>query len=316
MARRRGPGATDARPTARPGSAPARRLLTWAFRLAWLSLPFLAGPALGAALDDASTPVRTLAATGLWVGWAVVLGASLVTSTVSLTVLRIGAPAAVAAAVAAALAGHVSPGGLAVTTASAAVALAAPLGAAFVQGSAYGDETRLPLRPPGLLLLGPIELAWAGAVAGVIAGPLLLAARQWVAGAAALLVGLPVAAVCGRALHQLARRWLVFVPAGLVVHDPVGLVDSVLVRRADLASVGPAPAGTQALDLTQRALGLALEVRLRPGTTVAVLQRSGRDQAPATPAALLVGPTRPGEAVAEARRRRLPVVRAASPARP
>ncbi|MBK9179225.1 MAG: hypothetical protein IPM45_06550 [Acidimicrobiales bacterium] len=292
---------------ARPAPPPSRRLLVWGFRLVWLSLPFLAGPALGAALDDASGPVRAVAATGLWLGWAVVLGASLVTSTASLTIVRIGAPAAVAAAVAAALAGHVAPGGLAVSTIAAVLALAAPLGAAFVQGSAYGDETRLPLRPPGILLLGPVELAWAVAVAGLATGPLLLAARQWVLGAATLAVGLPLAAVCVRALHQLARRWLVFVPAGLVVHDPVGLVDSVLVRRVDLASLGPALAGTDALDLTQRALGLALEIRLRPGAAVPVLARRGRGQAPASPTALLVAPTRPGRAVAEARRRRIPV---------
>ena len=131
-------------------------------------------------------------------------------------------------------------------------------------GSSYGDERRMPLRVPGPLLAGPLVLVWAVAVAGVAAGPLLLAARQWVAGAAAMAAGLPAAGVAVRSMHTLARRWLVFVPNGLVVHDPLVLVEPVLLRRADVRSLGPAPADTAALDLTRGALGLALEVRLVP----------------------------------------------------
>ena len=82
-------------------------------------------------------------------------------------------------------------------------------------------------------------------MAGVAAGPLLLAARQWVLGAVALVVG-AVAVWWGvRVLHGLSRRWVVFVPAGMVVHDPLALVDPVLVPRAALRSLPrPPPTAT------------------------------------------------------------------------
>jgi hypothetical protein len=279
----------------------------WPARVTWLVLPAVLGPALGDALDDASRPVQVVASTGLWLGWAAVLVATLVPTTVSLTALRVAAPAAVVSAMAAV----VADGGSATTVVGLAGALVAALvafwpgtGEAFVAGSSYGDERRMPLRVPGPLLAGPLVLVWAAAAAGVAAGPLLLAARQWIAGAAVLAVGVPVAVVAIRSLHTLARRWLVFVPNGVVVHDPLALAEPVLLRRADVRSFGPAPADTAALDLTRGALGLALEVTLAPPASVVLASggRGGVSEA-TTAAALLVAPTRPGAVVAEARRR-------------
>src|SRR5439155_6317326 len=111
--------------------------------------------------------------------------------------------------------------------ASAAVTMAivfAPDTALFcVNGPAYPNERRFPLRPPAPLLVGPMALAWALGVTGLTAGPLLLAARQWVLGSVAFVVGLPVASILVRSLHVLSKRWVVFVPAGLVIVDPLGL---------------------------------------------------------------------------------------------
>jgi hypothetical protein len=281
----------------------------WPARVTWLVLPVLMGPALGDALDDASRPVQVVASTGLWLGWAAVLVATLVPTTVSLTGLRVAAPAAVVAA----LATVVADGGSAATVVGLAGALVAALaafwpgtGESFVAGSSYGDERRMPLRVPGPLLAGPLVLVWVAAAAGVAAGPLLLAAGQWIAGVAVLAVGFPVAAAAIRSLHTLARRWLVFVPNGVVVHDPMALAEPVLLRRADVRSFGPAPADTAALDLTRGALGLALEVTLAPPVSVVLAGRGRRGVSEATTAAaLLVAPTRPGAALAEARRRRL-----------
>jgi hypothetical protein len=269
----------------------------------------LLGPAAGDALDDASRPVQVVASIGLWLGWAVVLVATLVPTTVSLTALRCAAPAAVVAAVAATVADGASGATVAGLAAALVAALAAfwpGTGEAFVAGSSYGDERRMPLRPPGPLLAGPLILIWVAAAAGLAAGPLLLAARQWIAGAAALAFGLPVAVVAFRSLHTLARRWLVFVPNGVVVHDPLALAEPVLLRRSDVRSFGPAPADTAALDLTRGALGLALEVRLAPPVSVVLagVGRQGVSEA-TTAAALLVAPTRPGAVLSEARRRRL-----------
>jgi hypothetical protein len=281
----------------------------WPARVTWLVLPVVLGPAVGDALDDASRPVQAVASIGLWMGWAVVLVATLVPTTVSLTALRVAAPSALAAAVAAA----VADGPSATTVAGLVGALLAALaafwpgtGEAFVAGSSYGDERRMPLRVPGPLLAGPLLLVWAAAAAGVATGPLLLAARHWVVGTAALVVGLPVAFVAIRSLHTLARRWLVFVPNGVVVHDPVALAEPVLLRRTEVRSFGPAPADTAALDLTRDALGLALEVRLASPVSVVLAGAGRRGVSEATTAAaLLVAPTRPGAVLAEARRRRL-----------
>ena len=121
---------------------------------------------------------------------------------------------------------------------------------------------RCACRPP--LVLGPVPLAWLAAVVAPVAGALLLAAEQWLAGAAVLAVGLPLAAVAVRALHGLTRRWVVFVPAGFVLHDHHALVEPVLFPRRSIRRLGPAPAdpGPDTTDLTQGALGLALELEL------------------------------------------------------
>jgi hypothetical protein len=285
------------------------RVGPWPARLSWLALPLLAGPALGDALAGASRPVQVVASVGLWAGWAVVLVATLVPSTVSLTLLRIAAPGAVVAALAAAVAGDTSGADVAALAGSLVAALAAfwpGTGDVFVDGSSYGDERRMPLRVPGPLLAGPLLLAWALVAAGLCAGPLLLAARQWAAGTAALVVGLPAAWLAARALHSLARRWLVFVPAGVVLHDPLTLAEPVLLRRADVRSFGPAPAGSGALDLTRGALGLALRIEVSPPASLVMVRagRRGASEAANAPE-VLVTPTRPGAAVAEARRRRL-----------
>ena len=281
----------------------------WPARVTWFFLPVLLGPAVGDALDDASRPVQLVASIGLWIGWAVVLVAALVPSTVSLTALRVAAPAAVMAAVAAVVADGPSAAAVVGLVGSLVAALAAfwpGTGEAFVAGSSYGDERRMPLRVPGPLLAGPLVLLWAVAVAGVAAGPLLLAARQWLAGALALAIGLPAAAVAVRSLHTLSRRWLVFVPNGVVVHDPLALAEPVLLRRGDVRSFGPAPANTSALDLTRGALGLALEVTVAPPVSLVLAAGGGGGASEATTAAaLLVSPTRPGAVLAEARRRRL-----------
>ncbi|MGH9231220.1 MAG: hypothetical protein ACRD07_21255 [Acidimicrobiales bacterium] len=281
----------------------------WPARVTWLVLPVVLGPAVGDALDDASRPVQLVASIGLWVGWAAVLVATLVPTTVSLTALRVAAPAAVVAALAATVADGTSAAAVAGLVGALVTALAAfwpGTGDAFVAGSSYGDERRMPLRVPGPLLAGPLALVWTVAAAGVAGGPLLLATRQWVAGAAVLAVGLPVAGVAVRSMHTLARRWLVFVPNGMVVHDPLALAEPVLLRRADVRSFGPAPGDTAALDLTRGALGLALEVRLAPPVSL-VLASGGRSRVneSTTAGALLVTPTRPGAVLAEARRRRL-----------
>lgn len=287
------------------------RVTLWVLRLLWFSLPYSAGALFVDALDGRSSGVGSTAAVGLWTGWAIGLIALLVPHTVSLTFLRIVAPASLAAALWAMTADSTLATELlavVVTGVISVIVMSAPVGAAFVNGTAYGDERRLPLRPPGRLLLGPIPLAWAVAVAGAGTGPLLLGARQWVLGAIAVGAGVPLALVAVRALHGLGQRWLVFVPAGIVVHDFSALADPQLFRRADIDRFGPALADTDAEDLTLMAPGLALELAfVTPMTIVRRPERRRPLDSGNRVGALLVTPSRPGVALREAESRRIPV---------
>lgn len=285
-------------------------LRPWPARATWLVLPFALGPALTDALASRSHDVRWTAAAILWAGWALTLVALLVPRTASLTALRTAAPVALVVAGWATWAGGAASIGDIVALGGAAVAVAAafsPLtGDVFVDGSSYGSERRMALRAPTALLLGPLPLTWAVAVVAVAIGPLLLAAHQWVAGGIGLVIGVPVAWFAARSMHQLSRRWIVFVPAGLVLHDPIGQPEPTLFLRKSVRRLGPAAAASAALDLTQGAFGLVLELDLVEPTDMLV-PRSRSTSETVSVDAVLFTPTRPGALLEEARGRRLPV---------
>jgi hypothetical protein len=279
----------------------------WAFRVIWATLAVGAGPALAESLSTASRPVQVVASLGLWAGWAGVLLASLVPRASSLTVLRLGAPAPLVATAAAALHDASDRVGddavaLGLAAAVAGIALLPTIADAFVDGSSYGAERRFALRTPPSVLLGPAPMAWLLAVGAPATAALLLAAESWiaggvlgVAGAAGIRLGVP-------ALHRLSRRWLVFVPAGVVVHDRSALPEPVLLPRRTIARLGPALAGSDAHDLTLGATGLALELAFTTPVELA---------AGVTAERALVAPLRPGAVVAEARDRGYAVATAA-----
>ena len=282
------------------------RLLPWMLRVAWAVLPFVAGPGLADGLDGWDTQVRTAASVGLWVGWAVVLLATLVPHPVALTVLRIGAPAGAVASTVAAMNGGRAPAALLWWLLVLAVAFLPETALGYVNGPAYPNERRYPLRVPGPLLLGPLELSWAVVVGVPTATVLLLADERWIAGALVAAPGIPAAVLLARAMHGLARRWVVFVPAGLVLHDSSALVDPVLFLKAVVESLGPAPADSDSLDLTQGALGLALELQLTEKVPMVLTKPGNRLGESGASARLLVTPTRPGAVLAEAASRGLP----------
>jgi hypothetical protein len=283
----------------------ATSLPVWLLRGAWVGL-LAAIPAIGAALDGRSGAVQTVAAAGLWAAWGAGLVASLVPSPVSLTAVRVLAPAAPVVAVAASIAGAgvvASIVAMAVGVLAVIVAFTAEVGHAFVQASAYGDEARFLLRPPGPLVAGPLELAWL-VLAATAAGPLLLAARAWVPGSVLTIVGLVIVVGLTPRFHRLALRWFVFVPAGVVIRDPLVLSDTAMVRRAAVAALRLAPATTTATDLTGKALGPAVELDLIGPANVTMAgtfsERSGHT---VTVESVLVSPSRPGRLLAEAGRR-------------
>ena len=283
--------------------------------MVWATLAVASGPAFADALHDASRPVQIVASVGLWLGWGAVLAATIVPRAATLTVVRLAAPAPLAAAAVAAARG---PAGvddaiaLGLGVAVAAVALLPATADTFVDGSSYGPERRFALRSPPALLVGPAPVAWLLAVAVPGAAALLLAAAAWVPGAVLGVVGAAGIGLGVPALHRLSRRWLVFVPAGLVVHDHLALADPVLLRRPTFVALGPAPAGTDAVDLTLGAGGLALELHLDAPVDIAVARGAGRrrEAVPVTADRYVVAPLRPGAVLAEARERRYPMATA------
>ena len=297
------PVASEGRPAAGAGGEPG----PWAFRIAWIVLPFTTGPLLSDALSSTDDAFRITATVALWAIWALTLAAALVERTLTLTIVRVAAPAAVAAAAwATAATSSIEAWKAALAFASTLLAAAAALspltGDAFVNGSAYGPERRMALRPtvPALLLA---PLAWAIGVAGLAAGPLLLAAGELGPGLAALVVGGGLGVLALRALHGLSRRWIVFVPAGLVIHDPLTMSDAVLFPRRSIVRLGPAEpadaASDRVLDVTGGAPGLALHVEVDVPQSIGV--RDGRRRTTNVEVAdILVTPTRPGEVLAEA----------------
>jgi hypothetical protein len=286
----------------------AARVFPWFVRVVWAVLPLVAGPAFADAFDDRSRAVQLVGSVGLWAAWAVVLCASLVLHPLSLTLVRAGAPAAALAAVAAGI-GGAGTGATVVAFAAAVVAslvaLLPEVAVAFVNGPAYPNERRFPLRAPGPLLLGPLQVAWAMCVATPAAAALLLASKQWVTGVLLVVVAAISIAILGRSLYALANRWLVFVPAGVVLHDPMTLADPMLFRRKDVASFDLAAADTDALDLTARAFGLAIELEVAEPVPLAMIETRARAPKPVTASKLLFAPTRPGAVITEARSRRL-----------
>lgn len=279
----------------------------WLLRVVWFVAPFAIGPALAESLDGRDG-IATVASGLAWLGWAIVLIATLVPRSSSLTVVRMVAPGAVPIAIwAAVVSGESALGALAVVAAlvAASVALIGPgVADAFVDGSSYGDEQRVALRVPLSLLALPVPLAWSSAAAGACTGPLLLGARLWIPGAVATIVGAGIVVGVGRRLHVLSCRWLVFVPAGVVLHDPLHLSEPILLPKRTLKRFGPVSDAGDAADVTGHALGLVLE--LRPSEPIDVGFRRGRDASEdETVTALLVAPTRPGATLTIARERRL-----------
>jgi hypothetical protein len=264
----------------------------WLARLAWVLLPVSAGGALGDALASWSSSPARVAAVFLWSAWSIGLVALLAPRPWGLTALRIVAPAAVVLTLASVTSTSAASAILAgsTTIVAAVLAMSASVAQTAANSIAYGDEVRFPLRTPASLLVGPVPLAVVLIGAGACAGPLLLADGRVVAGIACCALGLPVAFAMVRSLHSLARRFLVLVPAGVVVVDPLTLADPVLMRREQIARIGHLRNGESppqgALDLRLGSRVGTVELTLREPQSFA--RRRGRHDAELLEAGLLL----------------------------
>jgi hypothetical protein len=241
----------------------------WVLTGVWATLPLTAGGAVSDAVTGWAPAPRAVAAVLCWTAWAVVLLGVVVPRPLALTAARLVAPCFALVAIVIAVVGDVDTPSAAmavVATLAAAVLAARPaLALAAANASAYGSEQRFPLRVPTALFFGPLPAVRVLFGAAVASGPLLLADGQWLAGSIALATGAGIAAFAARSLHALSTRWVVLVPAGVVVMDPLTMADPVLFLRERIVSVRPlvgavAPEG--ALDLRLGAVAGSVSIDL------------------------------------------------------
>jgi hypothetical protein len=285
-------------------------MAAWVARGAWVLVAIIGGAAVDGAVTDRSDAVRWVAGVGSWTLWGIVMAALAVPAVRSLTIARVVAPLSLVVAVVAAAAGAPALD-LALLAVPAVVGCAAiftaDFGRAFVQASSYGDEERLPLRFPVAAGSAAVVM-WVIWAPAIVLGPILIAAKNFIVGGI-----LTVVAVAGIVLlvpkwHRLSRRWLVLVPAGLVVHDPVVLADTLMVRTNQLAGMRLAPADTEAADLTGPASGFAIEVQASETvTTVFAFTPQEPNGRAIHMTGFLISPSRPGEALRTAAARGVPV---------
>lgn len=280
-------------------------LFLWLLRALWVGLAVTVTAAISNAAEDAGGAAG-IVPSGVWfLALALVAVNLVVVSPIGLTLVRVITPATVPVAVVALL--H-DDGGAALVAivlgaVATAVAFTSEVGEAMVQGSAYGDERRFPLRAPAAML--PLMLAawvlWCAAVLGAVVAA---GHERWFVAVAVAVVAIAATWLFGRALHRLSRRWLVLVPAGVVLHDHVLLGETLMVQRSNVAGAALALSGTEAADLTGPAGGHAIDVAVRE--MVLVVFPTTREQPRGRALhvqSFLVAPTRPGrvlQAMAEA----------------
>lgn len=287
----------------------ASAALAWVARAAWAVVLVAGWTALDAAADEHKA-VFAIVQVVAGLVWLLGVAALAFPSVATLTMARVTVPCSVIAGAALWVSGApATASGITVVAAIIATVVvgSGEFGRAWVQSSAYGEEDRYPLRAPIGYLVGAV-IAWTLAAGAATTAALLVAAdRPWWA-----LPGVAVAAAVSAwswpRWQQLSRRWLVIVPIGLVIHDPVVLAETVMLPRNQVGRVALAPADTRALDLTGPAPGHAIEVSTTE-TVTAILAAT-----PSKPTgnsihldALLVAPSRPGAALAAVADRRLGV---------
>ena len=275
--------------------------MVWTARAAWIVLPFTTGAAIDDVIQPWSRTPQILAAALIWAAWFAGVVALLAPRPWGFTVLRVVAPCAAALAVASAWS---APGlTAAVAIASAVIAMFTSLSSAVAHAcaasTAYGPEQRFPLRVPLSLLAGPLPLSVTAVAFGIATGPLLLANGNLVAGIGALIVGVPTVGVLVRSLSALDRRWIVLVPAGLVVVDPLTFPDPVLLPREAVASISRTPfavrrRGRDDGEILVGGPGSILLACREPGT---FLRRAGRGRVSLEADRLRVSPVRPDAAL-------------------
>lgn len=243
--------------------SPANALL-WIARVAWVALAIVPN-----ALDETSAVFVGAA----WALWALGVLAVVWPSPLSLTVIRVLAPLAAVGLVGAlafsdtldtAGAADIAwpLGGIALSIAVVVAVFLPYYAAVHVQAAAYGSEQRFPLRVP-VPLVAPMVAAWLVAVGLLVATLFALAGEVWWLAVVLAVATALVGKVVLERMHRFSRRWLVVVPAGVVVHDHLLLAETFMAKATLVSDVSIAGQPGDALDLTAVARGSVIVVRLR-----------------------------------------------------
>ncbi len=290
--------------------APGPRLLStvtgsWGPRITWAAVAVAGAWSIGDALDGRSAALRTTVAIGAWLLWGIGVVALVVPSTLGLTVLRMLSALTCGIAGVSWIGGASPTSGaifLACSVLSALLIGGADFGQRCAQASAYGDEHRFMLRPPAAFI-PPVALVGLVWIAVVLAAPLLLASGRWALGSIAAVAAALLTWLLVPRFNALSGRWLVFVPAGLVLHDLVVLGETLMIPQADIEAIELALASTEAADLTGPASGHAVEIGMRSMVTALLAPTKAAPRGTALHVrSFIIAPTRPGLVLRAARR--------------
>ena len=256
----------------------------WVARAAWVALalvPHGIAPTL-ASHGRSAQLVFTLAA---WALWGLGTLAIFWLSPYSLSALRMVAPLATAGLVGFLFASlstyaEIALSDVAWPLVGVAIAVLAfvciflpAFGSLHVQASAYGDEKRLLLRVPAAQI-APIAVSYLVMVAFPVATLFALGGEVWWLAALCLVPTVVIFRVIPKRLHRFSRRWLVVVPAGVVVHDELLLAETFMVRTTAVTRVELNATSGEALNLTGDIAGvrrhMVLIVQLREAEKLAL----------------------------------------------
>ena len=220
--------------------------------------------------NDASQPVSVALLLWGWALWTLTAVALLVPSPLSLTALRCITPLAVIAGACA-----VSPLALFGALVALIVGYSPLVADTMVQGGAYGEEVRYSLRTP-VPQMAPTVVAWLVLSGCLIGGSLLVCAQQYIAGVPLVALGAVLTTRVPRMLHRHARRWLVIVPVGIVIHDHLVLAETVMSPRSKIQKIDVVNSAGDTADFTGGVAGARLAVHLREADKVVMSRITAR----------------------------------------
>ena len=272
--------------------------LLWSIRILVGCMPFV-GAGVGAPLETRSTAIQIVGTVLAWLVWGLIVLASFISHPISLTVLRMGTPVVAGFLVFIAATDQGSTLQIINAAISFAVLLlsfSAEIGSIYVQASAYGDERRFLLRPP-VAFVAPVAISVVIVNFFIIATPMFFAARIWLAGVISLIGLAACIKFMAPRIHQLSRRWLVFVPAGFVVHDEIVLSINLMIKKQELVDIQLARDDTQAADLSALTWGVSLELSFNKTLDVSLTAIGARHLKAVSAihaTSIIIAPSRPG----------------------